>query len=244
MKNWARWSNMTILTFKKKEFWDIVMNNCIIEITFITIASYDWDAVRTAEIIKNDLNDDLFKNVKNTDESSLIWKWLHTTCTQVEQNIVYAELHSLLLHLFMIKALNHEKFINTHFAEINSLIKRIKVIVFVRQDVWDNIALIIVLEELSEKYDSQKNYLLNQKKITMIDAQQILFFEEVWIKVNRKVDVKLNQILIVQEYKWVTKKTEYYNCKKLKHYACDCIKWKCYTNNFTKQHNIVNYNTN
>jgi len=48
------------------------MNNYIIEITFIMIASYDQDAVKTAEIIKNDLNDDLFKNVKNINESSMI----------------------------------------------------------------------------------------------------------------------------------------------------------------------------
>jgi len=46
-KNWAKWSNIIMLTFKKKEFWNIIINNCIIEITFIIIISYDWDAVRT-----------------------------------------------------------------------------------------------------------------------------------------------------------------------------------------------------
>ena len=61
-----------MLTFKKKEFWNIVTDNCTIEIISVMIVSYDWDAVRTAEIIKNDLNDDLFKNIKNIDESSLI----------------------------------------------------------------------------------------------------------------------------------------------------------------------------
>jgi len=61
-----------MLTLKKKEFWNIVMSNYIIEITFIMIASYDQDAVRAVKIIKNDLNNDLFKNVKNTNESSLI----------------------------------------------------------------------------------------------------------------------------------------------------------------------------
>ena len=84
--------------------------------------------------------------------------------------------------------------------------------------------MITVLEELSEKYNSQKNYLLNQKKITMIDTQQILFSEEIQIKVNREVDVKLNQTLVVQEYKWVTKKTECYNCKNLEHIVHDCFK--------------------
>jgi len=44
----------------------------MIEITLTMIANYNQDAVKTAEIIKNDLNNDLFKNVKKTDESSVI----------------------------------------------------------------------------------------------------------------------------------------------------------------------------
>jgi len=108
------------------------MNNCIIEITSVTIVNYDWDAVKTVKIIKSDLNDDLFKNVKNINESSIIWEWLCTICTQIKQNVIYAELCSLLLYLFIIKVLNHEKFINTHFNEINSLIKKIKTIIFVK----------------------------------------------------------------------------------------------------------------
>jgi len=111
------------------------MSDCIIEITSVTIASYSWEAAETAEIIKNDLNDDLFKNVKNINESSVIWKWFYTTCTQLEQDVVYAELHFLLLYLFMIKVLDHEKFINAHFNEINNLIKKIKTAVSVKWDV-------------------------------------------------------------------------------------------------------------
>ena len=48
------------------------MSNYTIEITFIMIASYDQDAVRIVKIIKNNLNNNLFKNVKNTDESLMI----------------------------------------------------------------------------------------------------------------------------------------------------------------------------
>jgi len=124
-----------MLTLKKKEFWDIVMSNYTIEITLITIANHDWDAVKTVKIIKNDLNNDLFKNVKNINKLSMIWKQLCTTYTQIEQNVVYAELCSLLLYLFMIKVLDHKKSINIYFAEINSLIKKIKVIIFVEQNV-------------------------------------------------------------------------------------------------------------
>ncbi len=83
------------------------------------------------KIIKNEIIDDLFKNVKNTDEFLKIWEWLYMTCMQIEQDVVYIELHSLLLYLFMIKVLDYEKSINTYFNEINSLIKKIKAAVFV-----------------------------------------------------------------------------------------------------------------
>jgi len=116
---------------------------------------------------------------------------------QIEQNVVYAELYSLLLHSFTIKVLDHEKFINTCFNEINNLIKKIKAVISVEWDVWNNIVLITVFEELSKKYNSQKNHLLNQKEVTIIDAQQILFSEEVQIKTNWEVDVKSDWILAV-----------------------------------------------
>jgi len=52
-------------------------------------------------------------------------------CIQIKQDVVYIELYLLLLYLFMIKVLDHEKLINIHFNEINSLIKKIKVTVSV-----------------------------------------------------------------------------------------------------------------
>ena len=123
------------------------------ENTAAQIASYEQNAAETAKIIKNKITDDLFKNVKNINELSVIWEWLCTICTQIKQNIVYAELCSLLLHSFTVKALDHENSINTCFDEVNSLIKKIRAAVSVEWNVWNDIALITVLEELSEKYD-------------------------------------------------------------------------------------------
>ena len=57
--------------------------------------------------------------------------------------------------------------------------------------------MITVLEELSKKYNSWKNHLLNQKKITIINAQQILFSEEVQIKTEKKVNVKSDWTFVV-----------------------------------------------
>jgi hypothetical protein len=63
----------------------------------------------------------------------MIWKQLCTTCTQIEQSVIYAELHSLLLYFFTVKVLEHEKSINTYFDEIISLIKRIRTAVLLNE---------------------------------------------------------------------------------------------------------------
>ena len=48
------------------------MSDCTIENTINQIVSYEHDAAGAAEIIKNEINDDLFKNVKNINEFSVI----------------------------------------------------------------------------------------------------------------------------------------------------------------------------
>jgi len=70
----------------------------------------------------------------------------------------------------MIKVLDHEKLINTWFTKINNLVKKIKIAVFVEQNIENDITLITVLEDLLKKYNLQKNHLLNQKDITMMNA--------------------------------------------------------------------------
>ena len=59
---------MTMLTLKKKDFWEIVINNYINGNIASQIANYEQDAAEVIKIIKKNINDDLFKNVENTDE--------------------------------------------------------------------------------------------------------------------------------------------------------------------------------
>jgi hypothetical protein len=101
------------------------------ESSFTQIANYEHDTAEIAEI-KNEINDDLFKNVKKINESLMIWKWLYTTCTQIEQSVIYTELHFTTI-FFTIKVLKHEKSINTCFNEIISLIKRIRAAVLLNE---------------------------------------------------------------------------------------------------------------
>ncbi len=142
-----------MLTLQEKKFWDIIMSEHIAEITVTQIVNYECDSADAAKIIKGGINNNLFKNVKDINELCIIWEWLHTTCTQIEQGVVYAELHSLLLYLITNKVLRHKKPINTHFNEIFNLVKKIKAAVSAERDVWDDIVLITLLESLHQQVE-------------------------------------------------------------------------------------------
>ena len=72
VKNWIKWFNITMFILKKKDFWDIITNNCINENTAAQITNYEQDTAEAAEIIKSDITDDLFKNIKNINKSLMI----------------------------------------------------------------------------------------------------------------------------------------------------------------------------
>jgi len=128
----------------------------------------------------------------------VIWDRLQKVCTQIGQGVIYAGLRQLLLHPTTSKAEGHEKSVNVRVSEIRSLIYRIKAAVEEDRDVWDDIALITLLEGIPEEYDAKKESLLNQMAVTMEDAQQILASEEVRIKADRQTGFKPDKILVIR----------------------------------------------
>jgi len=94
-------------------------------------------------------------------------------------------LRQLLFYFTAVKSKSYEKLINARFFEIKNLIYRIKTAVAADRNIWDDIALITVLEGLSKKYDAKKKGFLNQKAVIIKDAQQILTFEEIRISTDR-----------------------------------------------------------
>ena len=61
---------MTMLNLKERGYWGIVTGAHMIGTTPATITSFDQDSTRAVKIIKGGLNNNLFKNVKGTDNSA------------------------------------------------------------------------------------------------------------------------------------------------------------------------------
>ena len=72
VENWSRWSNMTELILVEKGYWDIVTGSCtrLTDPTQVTV--FKKESAGAARIIKGGLNDDLFKNVEDTNDSKEI----------------------------------------------------------------------------------------------------------------------------------------------------------------------------
>ena len=77
------------------------------------IVTFRKESAGAARIIKGGLNDDLFKNVEDTNNPKEIWDKLKKACSQVGQEVIYAGLRSLLTHPSKSKTQGHEKSINT-----------------------------------------------------------------------------------------------------------------------------------
>ena len=76
------------LTLKEKEVWDIVE-----ETWAVTNTNEYWkNRATAAQIIKEEVDNNLFKSIWDIKDSHNIWETLKKVCSQVEQRVIYAVL--------------------------------------------------------------------------------------------------------------------------------------------------------
>ena len=225
VENWHSWSNLTQLILGEKGYWDIVTGDRTGGGTATLQASFRKEEYGAARIIKEGLSSAMFKTVEDTNVPSEIWNTLKATCTLIGQGVLYSGLTSLLTHPSISKAAGHGLSIAERFGEVNSLIKKIQAAVEPGRNIWQDIALITILEGLPEEYNAKKEHILNQKHITPADAQQILASEESRVVTNRQTNSVPDRALTVVRGPFTRKPMSEIDCRacgKYGHFARDC----------------------
>ena len=77
-------------------------------------------------IILESINDNLFCTIEGIDEIAEIWDKLRTTCSQVDQRVIYTILNELFKYTAANKVKGYIKSVNAIFEDVKSLIKRLK----------------------------------------------------------------------------------------------------------------------
>ena len=70
--NWSRWSNITKLALKEKGLWTLANGQRTGNSNAASQTAYEKDAAAAAKIIKSGVNDELFKNIEDTDDPKAI----------------------------------------------------------------------------------------------------------------------------------------------------------------------------
>ena len=70
--NWSRWLNITKLALKKKGLWTLANGQRTGNSNAASQTAYEKNTAAAAKIIKNSVNDELFKNIEDTDDLKAI----------------------------------------------------------------------------------------------------------------------------------------------------------------------------
>ena len=141
-------------------------------------------------IILETINDNLFCTIDGIKDIREIWNKLKTTCSQVDQGVIYAILNELFRYAAANKVKGYPKSVNAIFGDVRSLIKRLKAAVREDRDIWDDIHIIIALGALAPEYDVNKAHITTSKEMQVQEVQQYMASEEVQINSDRQVGVK------------------------------------------------------
>lgn len=104
-------------------------------------------AIRTAtRIIIKRVSNNIFNNIISMTDAQKIWEKLCTVCFQIKQGVVYFILQELLNYLRNNKPKRFKKPVMSVFANVKFLIKQLQAAIIPIHNIWDSIAIVVVLD--------------------------------------------------------------------------------------------------
>ena len=101
-------------------------------------------------IIREGVSDQIAFNIMDLKDPKEMWDKLKSICTEVGQGVVYSILQELLHYPKITKPKGYEKPVMQIFAEVRYLCKRLRKAMTPGRDLWDTIAIVIVLDSLHD----------------------------------------------------------------------------------------------
>lgn len=132
-------------------------------------------AIGTAtRIIKEGVSDDIFNNIIDVTDPQEMWQKLRTACSQVGQGVVYSILQELLNYPRNNKPKGFEKPVMSIFADVRSIIKRLRAAITPDCDIWDSIAIVVALDPLHDDFEATTASMLERGDKSIEEIQKIL----------------------------------------------------------------------
>lgn len=139
----------------KSKIWDIVSKNWDLPNNARKWTKLAKNKAKAAWIIKSDVSDAFFLWIKNNNNLKICWNTLRKTSFQIGQDIVYALLSEAVQYPATKKfeELTRKPIINHRLVEITSIIDILFAAIEKGNDMWDNVKLVLVLENLPPEFN-------------------------------------------------------------------------------------------
>ena len=149
---------------------------------------------------------------------------------QTGPGVIDLILQKLLTYPKINKPKGFEKTITSVFSKVRFLCNCLRVAIIPNKDIWDSIAIVMVIDSLHKDFNLITSGLLGQREDKTIDKiQQILFSAKAKFISKQKVGITANLAHMSRNNKpsysqkqKTTLNDESYNCHKIEHFGRDC----------------------
>lgn len=166
-----------------------------------------------------------FSTISST--SPILRKYKRNSISHTFGSAIYSILQKLLNYPWNIKPKESKKLVMSRFADVYFLVKWLQLIITPNCDIWDSIAIVVVLDSLHNDFKTTTNSILKSGDKSIDEIQWILAFAKAKFLSKRTTGVTGDLAMMSKERnsghnkRKVISKDRYINCQKLGYWGKD-----------------------